>query len=426
MKKNNGEKLLSVAECKKVIAEIAENKGYTQEDLNKFAKCFLDKNGQPSYYSRLNREDLNDFIELIQFDNERTVKKEPIPPLTDFTGDKTPNKADFENYYQHLLDLGYKKATITTVVTRLRKVYPDAPPYQEQQDVHAQTAKNNNVRRKVNNKVLMSDMLATLEQLAKSGVIEHTYLYLALATGRRESEILDKDSFDLKKLKGDKVLFKGQKKLKGRELKPYWIPVIGDMGTFKTKLKELYNYMDNNPDLFKYTTDATAHRLFNSHIHRKFKNTVSKMLCRDMVNLLKPHNLRALYAQYCNIVLNQGKVNDLTYFTTILGHDKNDTNTQNHYKLVQLVDDRGKEVIKAKEAPQLLKYGFNPIQYATCLQKIKSDEIYTTFVEALRVWYNNPKEFFTLPPELSAQYKKLSSTRRNFIKAIFTLPDIKQ
>jgi len=368
------------------------------------------------YFSKLNIKELKELKEILNSYNKHlepiTINKNKVPNF-----DKKPTKKNFLEYYNELKELNFKDTTINNQVTKLRKIHKNVPAYNT-----AITNQNsqirNNIKRNLNIKISLKKVYELINILKNSNNIIDKYLTIALATGRRENEILNINNFDFNNKNENTIVFSGQSKLKNRKKFEYEIPFFGlEKNQIKEILIDIDNYKKSNENEFEYLTDITKSRIFNGKINNQF-NKYIKILSSDLYadKLLKPHNLRSIYAQIIVKLFNKNNENELTLFSKILGHDKNDISTQNHYKLITLVND----LEKTKKESKIITYSYNHKRFLEAVKDFTKKEKISNFVYELKNYYKEPQtelKFFN--SDLSNFYRKQNIKFRNAIKYIF-------
>jgi integrase len=152
----------------------------------------------------------------------------------------------------------------------------------------------------------------------------HLIILLALATGRRQVELLKTLEIDYNKNRKQKIYFKGIVK-KGSKNTDKEAGVILFLTVQETKkylnmLRKLLPVQD----------------MPNTKINQKYNGVIANALVRytkDIIGFeLKFHDLRSIYAEYAWETLGDGYTNKATFFDMVLNHKVEPTTADNYFK----------------------------------------------------------------------------------------------
>lgn len=163
----------------------------------------------------------------------------------------------------------------------------------------------------------MSDLMASIEandvlEMSNNSRTERELAYqklivLALATGRRQIELLKTLSINKKK---DEAIFSGLAKKKESDSDSITAPILIDATIAKKYLKDIRE---------EFKTEAMT----NKEINSKYNASISKSLFRYLSNNLAEQNfhfLRSVYAKVCFEKFGNG-ADENQYIGKILGHE---------------------------------------------------------------------------------------------------------
>ena len=152
----------------------------------------------------------------------------------------------------------------------------------------------------------------------------HLIILLALATGRRQVEILKTLEIDFNKNRKQQIYFKG-------------IVKKGSKNTNKEAGTILFiTPQESKKYLAMLRKLLPVQDLENVKINQKYNGVIANALIRytkDIIGFdLKFHDLRSIYAEYAWETLGDGYTNKATFFDIVLNHKVEPTTADNYFK----------------------------------------------------------------------------------------------
>lgn len=239
--------------------------------------------------------------------------------------------AEVERLLQHMTAAGTRR-TITTYRNYIKSINPDHAslfflkiPREINDKINEDYRKT--LKQRVSNLIpITKDELEKLIKAAIKDLESTSYTRLCLAlcllTGRRSGELLL--SAEIHPIDDHSITFNGQFKTKRTRKGTYPIPVLHNSQVICEALKRLHTIAPIH-DL-----NVKQGETLPSALNRRIGKTMSHM-SRKHYNV-KPHDLRALYAEYCTLTLKPSNVSKNAYMSDILGHNEDDISTANSYQ----------------------------------------------------------------------------------------------
>ena len=234
-----------------------------------------------------------------------------------------------------------KPATVRSYLTSYRKALSQLDPYilrglrlppNEQLKEENKYKLKLSDQQKTNEAVHgLKEMIQMSKLLIKSKKWDEIAIGLSLLTGRRITEILKTAKFEDVGEKGA-IYFEGQLKAKG-EKQGYLIPTIGATSKQLVKALERLRKLLNTENL----SPVQVNEKHSYRCRDLTKRYFSKFIGSDNSHRCTPHDLRAIYATYCNDNFKQKWQSTNSYLSSILGHSEQDLTVANSYQKFYLV-----------------------------------------------------------------------------------------
>ena len=155
-------------------------------------------------------------------------------------------------------------------------------------------------------------------------------LALCLLTGRRPTELLLTASMQPTN-KPYEVIFKGQAKEGASKKGGYRIPVLHHSEKICSALEKLKSIAP------VHDLNVKQGETLQTALNRRSSKTLAST-ARKNYNV-KPHELRALYAEYCTAKLKPSNSSKNSFIADILGHNEGDISTANSYQKFTIIDE---------------------------------------------------------------------------------------
>jgi len=246
---------------------------------------------------------------------------------------ESESSAEVERLLKHMTPAGARR-TITDYRNHIKSLNPDhASLFFLKIPRTVNDEINNNYKKKLKKRVSnltpithteINKLIQTAIRDLSSDKYTRLCLALCLLTGRRTSELLLTAS--MQPIAGkNQVTFEGQAKAaKDSDKSAYSIPVLHDPIAICEALERLKSIAPiHNLTLKQGETLKSA-------LNRRTGKTLAGV-ARNNYNI-KPHDLRALYAEYCTLTLKPSNTSKNSYMADILGHDADDISTANSYQ----------------------------------------------------------------------------------------------